>query len=64
MGAKEVIGIDYGDQGLKVAKLNYKKTKNLKFKKMNVLNLNFKDNTFDVVFLTVFFITQLIIKKE
>ena len=50
MGAKEVIGIDYGDQGLKVAKLNYKKTKNLKFKKMNVLNLNFKDNTFDVVF--------------
>ena len=50
MGAKKVTGIDFGDEGLKVARQNYGKTKNLNFKKGNVLNIPFKDNSFDTVF--------------
>ena len=50
LGAKKVIGVDYGDLGLKIAKKNYSKVKNIKFKKENILNLTFKDNSFDVVF--------------
>ena len=49
-GAKSVIGLDYGDIGLKVAKKNYGKINNLSFKKGDVLNLPFKKNTFDTVF--------------
>jgi ubiquinone/menaquinone biosynthesis C-methylase UbiE len=48
-GAKKVVGVDYGVQGLSIARKNYKKKK-LFFKKENVLKLSFKDNTFDVVF--------------
>ncbi len=50
LGAKKVMGVDYGDLGLKIARANYGKTKNLSFKKGNVLNLPFKNNSFDVVF--------------
>ena len=50
IGAKSVIGLDYGDIGLKVAKKNYGKINNLSFKKGDVLNLPFKKNTFDTVF--------------
>ena len=50
MGAKKVTGIDFGDEGLKFARQNYGKTKNLNFKKGNVLNIPFKDNSFDTVF--------------
>ncbi|MDC0939991.1 class I SAM-dependent methyltransferase [Candidatus Pelagibacter sp.] len=50
LGAKKVTGIDFGDLGLKIAKKNYGKVKNLNFKKGNVLNLPFKNDSFDVVF--------------
>lgn len=50
LGAKSVIGVDYGDLGLKVAKRNYSKNKNIKFQKEDILNMSFKDNTFDVVY--------------
>ena len=49
LGAKKVIGVDYGSDGIKLARKNYKK-KNLYFKKQNVLNLKFPDNNFDIVF--------------
>ena len=47
--AKSVIGVDYSDDGLKIAKKNYKH-KNLFFLKQNVLNLKFKSRSFDIVF--------------
>ena len=50
MGAKEVVAVDGGDYGLKVAKKNYKNIKGLYFQKANILKLPFKNNTFDVVF--------------
>jgi ubiquinone/menaquinone biosynthesis C-methylase UbiE len=50
LGARKVMAVDYGNQGLSVAKKNYKNAKNLYFKKENILDLSFKDNTFDVVF--------------
>lgn len=50
LGAKKVIGVDYGDLGLKIARKNYGKNKNIIFKKGNVLNLPFKNNSFDTVF--------------
>ena len=49
LGAKKVVGIDYGDNGLKLAKSNYK-SKNLSFEKQNVLNIKHKDNSFDIVY--------------
>ena len=49
LGAKKVYGVDYGSDGLKLAKKNYKK-KNLIFMKQNVLNLTFAENKFDIVF--------------
>ena len=48
-GAKKVIGIDYADKSIALAKKNYKR-KNLIFKKQNVLNISFKSNEFDIVF--------------
>ncbi len=50
LGAKKVIGVDYGLEGINLAKKNYKSEKSLIFKKANVLSLPFKKNTFDVVF--------------
>lgn len=49
MGAKKIIGVDYGDAGIKTAKKNYN-YKNLIFKKQNVLSLKFDDRSFDVVY--------------
>lgn len=50
LGARKVIGVDYGNEGLSLAKKNYKDEKNLYFKKCNVHNLSFKNNYFDIVF--------------
>ena len=47
--AKSVTGVDYSDNGIFTAKKNYK-YKNIFFKKQNVLNLSFNQNTFDIVF--------------
>jgi ubiquinone/menaquinone biosynthesis C-methylase UbiE len=47
--AKQVVGVDFGDDGLLTAKKNYN-FKNISFQKQNVLNLKFKKNTFDIVF--------------
>ena len=44
-----VVGIDYGDNGLKLAKSSYK-SKKLSFEKQNVLNIKHKDNSFDIVY--------------
>ena len=49
LGAKKVFGVDYGIDGIKLAKSNYKR-KNIFFKQQNVLNMNFSDNKFDIVF--------------
>ena len=49
LGAKSVIGVDYNDDGLKIAKKNFKH-KNLFFLKQDVLNLKFKSRSFDIVF--------------
>ena len=49
LGAKKVVGIDYSDDGLKIAKSNYK-AKNLLFKKQNILKIKYKDNSFDIVY--------------
>ena len=49
LGAKSVIGVDYSDDGIKIAKKNYQH-KNLFFLKQNVLNLKFKSRSFDIVF--------------
>ena len=47
--AKSVLGVDYSDDGIYTAKKNYR-FKNLRFKKENVLKLNIKSNSFDLVF--------------
>lgn len=47
--AKQVIGVDFGDDGLLTAKKNYN-FKNISFQKQDVLNLKYKKNTFDIVF--------------
>ena len=47
--AKQVTGVDFSDDGLFTAKKNYN-FKNISFKKQNVLNLKFKNNSFDIVF--------------
>lgn len=49
-GAKKVIGVDLGYDGLKLAKKNFKNIKGLIFKKASILKLPYKANTFDVVF--------------
>ncbi len=47
--AKQVIGVDFSDDGIFTAKKNYN-FKNISFKKQNVLKLKFKKNSFDIVF--------------
>ena len=50
--AKKVIGVDYEEASIKLAKKNYlkKNIRGLHFRKANILNLPFKNSTFDVVF--------------
>ena len=48
LGPKKVTGIDFGVDGLKLARQKFK-AKNLEFKQANVLDIPFKDNTFDFV---------------
>ena len=52
LGTKLSVGVDLGDEGLKIAKSIAKqnKIKNIRFYKSNVLKLLFKDNSFDFVF--------------
>lgn len=52
LGCSSVIGVDYGDRGLKIARTILKKRryKNITFLKHNVLNLPFKNEKFDFVF--------------
>ncbi len=52
LGAKLSVGVDLGDDGLKIGRLIAKrqKLKNVKFYKANVLKLPFKNNSFDFVF--------------
>jgi ubiquinone/menaquinone biosynthesis C-methylase UbiE len=52
LGAKLSVGVDLGSEGLKIGKSMAKKEKikNIKFYKSNVLQLPFKDNSFDFVF--------------
>ena len=47
--AKQVIGVDFSEDGIFTANKNYN-FKNISFKKQDVLNLKFKKNTFDIVF--------------
>ena len=51
-GAKSVIGVDLGVEGIKIGRANAKinKLKNVKFINASVLDLPFEDNTFDFVF--------------
>jgi ubiquinone/menaquinone biosynthesis C-methylase UbiE len=49
LGAKQVFGIDFNKAGIKLAKKFFKR-KNIIFKQNDVLNIKFKDSTFDVVF--------------
>jgi len=48
LGPKKVTGIDFGIDGLKSASQTFK-AKNLQFKQANVLEIPFKDNSFDFV---------------
>ena len=52
LGAKLSVGVDLGNDGLKIGKLIAKKNKirNIKFYKSDVLKLPFKDNSFDFIF--------------
>jgi len=52
LGCNSVVGVDYGDKGLKIAKATLKKTKisGIKFLKRNVLEIPFSKETFDFVF--------------
>jgi len=49
---KEIMGIDYEDNAIKLSKIGAKirNIDNLKFKKADMFKLPFKDNTFDIVF--------------
>lgn len=49
LGAKSVTGVDFSKDGINTAKKNYK-FKNLFFKRQDVLNLNIKENSYDLVF--------------
>ena len=52
LGMKNVVGVDFSDVNISDAKKRIKKIgiKNVVFKKGNVLNLPFRDNSFDFVF--------------
>jgi len=47
-GASTIIGVDISSTAIKYAQKHYK-TENLEFKRMDSLNLKFRDNTFDAV---------------
>jgi len=47
--AKKVVGIDYGEEGLKIGRRIFK-NKNFSLKKANLLKIPFSDNSFDFVF--------------
>ena len=51
-GAAEVVGVDYGERGLKVAHDIVHKSgiKNIHFQKANIIDLPFQDESFDFVF--------------
>ena len=48
LGASKAFGVIYGIKQISYAKKNFKR-KNLNYKKVNVLNLPFKNNSFDFV---------------
>ena len=52
LNPEKVIGVDLGEEGLKIGKsiAKEKKIRNVKFIKSSVLNLPFRKNTFDFVF--------------
>lgn len=52
LGAKVAVGVDLGNDGIKIGKLFAKKNKikNVKFYKANILKLPFKKNSFDFIF--------------
>ena len=52
LGCSSVIGVDYGDEGLKVANEIIEKSKiaGITFRKCNVLELPFDDNSFDFAY--------------
>jgi len=52
LGCDKVVGVDYGDKGLEIARLIARKArvKNVNFRKVNILDLPFADNSFDFVF--------------
>ena len=49
LGGQKVYGVDFSDEGIKLAKKNYN-LKNLIFRKQDVSNLDFKSNSFDFVY--------------
>lgn len=49
LGAKNVVGIDFGIEGINIAKKNYK-YKNINFLQKNVLNTKINSNVYDIVF--------------
>ena len=52
MGAKSVLGVDYGLDGIEVGKKLIKdlKIENISFQQVDILNLPFSENSFDFVF--------------
>lgn len=52
LGCESVVGVDYGDDGLKVANqlIEKERIKSVKFLKHSVLDLPFEDESFDFVF--------------
>tara|TARA_B100001964_G_scaffold225459_1_gene273313 strand:- start:401 stop:1444 length:1044 start_codon:yes stop_codon:yes gene_type:complete len=52
LGCKTVIGVDYGEDGLEIANkmANQSQIQGISFRKVNVLNLPFEDETYDFVF--------------
>ena len=60
--AKQVIGVDFSEDGIFTAKKNYN-FKNISFKKQDVLNLKFKKIPLILCFVMVCYITLVILKK-
>ena len=44
-----MVGVDFSEDGIFTAKKNYK-YRNISFKRQNILNLSFKESSFDIVF--------------
>tara|TARA_B100000686_G_C16802020_1_gene986778 strand:+ start:5584 stop:6552 length:969 start_codon:yes stop_codon:yes gene_type:complete len=49
LGAKKVIGVDVGGEGLENAKMRSSSLDNVEFKETSIIELPFKDNEFDMV---------------